>query len=405
VGHVWQDWLVNETAEIPDEPRGHLFVADRLIFDRGELDPLEFLVEVGFLDERDYRDWLAGRRSDLQSALLCDVNEVIRALVQTKAYLLRQGLTATSRAHGDDETTGKRRLGSSPGFVEVCALRWVPVRAQLDLFQDSALALAEQSARTALASHRFDDIETELERVRLLGGDTSAYRRLVTATTERIGDVKEALASLEREIEPLAVRHLAELAREYLAPLWGSLAQRMPADRFDPSAPQLHPSYLLARAGLWQQVVEAIECVPGWQSQPVLLGRLAEAHSRLGHPEASRRLWSRLCWEHPEEAIVLLAQAASDPILSRRWREFTDLDPELPARDFPAWLLIADLRQRELVPPHCAPDDEIGRAYSAIHHLVSRHEDLDARRVVRDYNRHLLEHYLARRHPEGSRRL
>lgn len=393
------------TAETPEELRHQLSIADRLIFDRGELDPLEFLIEGGFLDERDYRDWLAGRRDDLQSALLCDVQDVIRALERTKAYLLRQGLTARSRVNGDDETAGKCRLGSSPDFAEACASRLVPVRAQLDLFQDSALALAEHSARTALAAHRFDDIETRLERVRLLGGDTPAYRRLVKAATERTADVKEALAILERETAPLAVWHLAELAREYLAPLWESLAQRMPAEHFDPSAPQLHRSYPLARAGLWRQVVEAIECVPGWQSHPVLLGRLAEAHSRLGSPEASRRLWSRVCWEHPGEATILLAQAAAGPILSRRWREFTDLDPELPARDFPAWLLIADLRQRELVPPEYAPAGEIGFAYSAMHHLVSRHEDLDARRVVRDYNRHLLEHYLARRHPEGSRRL
>jgi hypothetical protein len=46
----------------------------------------------------------------------------------------------------------------------------------------------------------------------------------------------------------------------------------------------------------------------------------------------------RLCWRFPDEAVNIGNEA--EPQWRRYWQHFLELDPELPSRDFPAWVLI-----------------------------------------------------------------
>lgn len=66
-------------------------VADEIVFKRGEFDPVQFLAAAGLLDDESHRDWLAGRGADLQSRLLCTVDEAVAALDQARSYLRTQG--------------------------------------------------------------------------------------------------------------------------------------------------------------------------------------------------------------------------------------------------------------------------------------------------------------------------
>jgi len=159
----------------------------------------------------------------------------------------------------------------------------------------------------------------------------------------------------------------------------------------------LHASYAHAQAQAWNRVVLAIEVQLDVHPHPLLLVRLAEAYARQSGREAARRLWTRLCWEHPQTAAEILSRAPGDEGIARRWREFTSADAELPPEDFPAWLLIADLAQRSHVPRTLAPATPTGRVYAAVHELVSSNGAMSARAALHALRPELLRIYLDRR--------
>src|SRR5207253_708148 len=126
-----------------------LSTVDRLLLERGELDPLEYLLAIGGVDYADYREWRHRRRPVLQSAL--------------------------------------RR-------------------------------------------HRFDAGSSALERLRELP-DTHVlindYLRRSRAAERCSTEPAARLRELEEDIAPLAASTLAVRARDYLAPLWAELAERL----------------------------------------------------------------------------------------------------------------------------------------------------------------------------------
>src|SRR2546429_8340276 len=67
-----------------------LSTVDRLVLERGELDPLEFLLAMGCLDYADYREWRQRRRRELQAALTIPVEGVTAALAHAQAYAAEQ---------------------------------------------------------------------------------------------------------------------------------------------------------------------------------------------------------------------------------------------------------------------------------------------------------------------------
>src|SRR2546423_15199362 len=89
-----------------------LSTVDRLVLERGELDPLEFLLAMGCLDYADYREWRHRRRRELQSALRIPAEEGTPALAHPQAYPAQQHpriqpRPPTARAHNQ----GPRSIG------------------------------------------------------------------------------------------------------------------------------------------------------------------------------------------------------------------------------------------------------------------------------------------------------
>src|SRR5207237_1075172 len=295
-----------------------LSTVDRLVLERGELDPLEFLLAMGCLDYADYREWRQRRRRELQSALTIPVEEVTAALAHAQAYAAEQHLSIEPcPPTAWDQDQGPLSIGPSP--------------------------------------------------------------------------------TLEEDLVPLAVRTLGARARDYVAPLWAQLAGRLEGRLFTPGWPNLHASYAHAQAQAWNKVALAIEAELDARAHPLLLVRLAEAYARQSRREDARRLWTRLCWEHPQTAAQTLARAPGDEGIAQRWREFISVDVELPPEDFPAWLLIADLAQRSHVPPALAPDTHTGRAYTAVYQLVSTDGEMTARAALHGLRPDLLKIFLDRR--------
>ena len=380
-----------------------LSTVDRLVLERGELDPLEFLLAMGCLDYADYREWRQRRRRELQSALTIPVEEVTAALAHAQAYAAEQHLSIEPcPPTAWDQDQGPLSIGPSKTLVQLCRQRLVRPgdRRQGDLFLDSARTLALEALHRALAEHRFDAARTALERLSELPdtqGLVEDYHCLIRAAGPCSTPPAERLRELEEDLVPLAVRTLGARARDYVAPLWAQLAGRLEGRLFTPGWPNLHASYAHAQAQAWNKVALAIEAELDARAHPLLLVRLAEAYARQSRREDARRLWTRLCWEHPQTAAQTLARAPGDEGIAQRWREFISVDVELPPEDFPAWLLIADLAQRSHVPPALAPDTHTGRAYTAVYQLVSTDGEMTARAALHGLRPDLLKIFLDRR--------
>lgn len=376
---------------------------DRLVLERGELDPLEFMVAMGCLDHADYRQWRHRRRPELQSALTIPIEEVTAALAHAQAYAAEQELTVEfSPPTAWDQEQRPLSIGASKTLTELCSQRLVRPRnrRQADLFQDSARTVALEAVNRALAEHRLVAAHSALERLDELA-DTQRlvqeYHRLIWGVESSSTRPAERFRELEEEVVPLATRLLRARARDFVAPLWAQLAERLEGYPFAPGSPNLHASYAHAQAQAWNRVVLAIEVQLDVHPHPLLLVRLAEAYARQSGREAARRLWTRLCWEHPQTAAEILSRAPGDEGIARRWREFTSADAELPPEDFPAWLLIADLAQRSHVPRTLAPATPTGRLYAAVHELVSSDGAMSARAALHALRPELLRIYLDRR--------
>lgn len=376
-------------------------VVDHLLLEHGELDPFECLLGLGLLHRADYEAWRSARRMYLQSALLVPLQEAVASLEQAQAYARAQGLTAgTGRPAARGAASGDVGIGSSPRLAELCGcvLRRSDERPQTDLFHDSLQTVVLNKLWPALAEHRAEAARAALRRLDEVAPGLPAiedYRRLLRACAPSPAPPPERLHELDTEIAPLAVRRLGPRARGYLSPLWTELAMALAGTAFSAAAPKLHASYAYAQARRWPEAARSVEAEPDWLRHATLVARLAEARARQGRQHAARRLWARLCWDHPKAAAGILAQAPGDPVLARLWGEFLGAEMAFAVRDFPAWLLLADPRQGDFVPADSAPDDTRGRAYAALHRVIASGGDMDARKALHALRPDLLKLYLA----------
>lgn len=216
---------------------------------------------------------------------------------------------------------------------------------QLDLFEHSALTVARNELRRALAAADPAAARGALATLRehaVAGAEIDDYAWLIDALQEDSPDGYTAVGAVERmcaRTEPAAARRLGDQAGTYLRPLWLRLGRAISARPFDPRAPRCHASFALARAGAWEAVVAAVEAEADWTREPALVQRHAEALERLGRTRAALESWTRLCWRFPRAAAEALEASVS---FARAWLAFCDLetDPTLATADFPAWLAL-----------------------------------------------------------------
>ena len=379
-------------------------LVDRLLFEQGQLDPLELLLAAELLAYEDYEAWRLGRRPELETALTLPAADAVALLAEAADYARRQGLeprAVSQRGWAGNEAP--LTVSSDAALSDACAtvLAPPPERQQLDLFHDSGALLTEDALRDALAARRLDEAREQC--ARLLDqaprhDGLQDYLRLIAVLDDAASaeqTPEQRLAELEA-IEALARSRLGHRARDVLAALWAALAERLAARRFDPAAPMLHASRAWARAGRWDAARASIEAEPDWQRHPRLVLDHAEACWHRRDAAAVRRDWMHLCWEHPEAAEdAFAAPGFPDPQLAAFWNAFGDLDEPLDTEDFPAWLLLRD-PAAALVPTDLAPDDDRGETYRLLHRLTSA-DDIEHRRALGDLHPQLLRLYLAQR--------
>lgn len=374
-------------------------ITDRLLLEHGEFDPFEFLLRRGWLDYADFSAWQRGEIESLQDALLTSVGTVIATLEDALRYARAQGL---QRERRPAMSSG---LGRDPHFALLCSslLKRPANRPQGDLFQDSAALFVVDALRSALARHDCAAAESLLTRLqREAPREVPGYAALLAAIADDPAQTPaQRLIQIEQALAPAAQRLLGAAARGYLAPLWVRLAPQLP----DTDDLQWHPSRAWMAAGHWRDAAASITGSPrDWTRQPALIARLALIQARQHRLAESRRLRMRLCWQFPDHAAQALdALAADDPdtALRRRWPEFQLAEPPLPINRLPAWLLLADPRQREWLLPDQPPVTDAGdddqACYRALHRLLETPGDIDARRALKALQPELMQAYLGLR--------
>ena len=270
-----------------------------------------------------------------------------------------------------------------PGLAALLRSIWRPPAEgrQLDLFVDSARALAIQALRDALLARDAALARRELERFARQVGEhrAVAHAEALIAALEAPpvaapADAGERLARLERECLPAASALLGREGREFLAPLWRDCARALEGVPFDPARPELHASHAWARSGDSGAVVRTVRATRGHGANPDLLGILAEAYYALSERLAAIECWFALCRLDPgafERGIR--APGFPDRVLARAWRDAQNsdaLEEDLAPVWFPAWLLIAEPTLARSL-PEAPGNDDPSRASNVLRALQS----------------------------------
>lgn len=190
---------------------------------------------------------------------------------------------------------------------------------------------------------------------------------------------------------------LGPQSHDLLSPFWQRLADTLAGTPFDPERPALHASYAYAHCLDWRRTVAAVEAVPDYAAQPVLLARLGEARYRNGDRHGAIAAWAALCWRFPADAEKTMeGPELPDTRLREAWIRFCDhdLDPPPETNLFPAYLLLTEPELARTLPTELSAGDSVGEnAFRAVHQLLHR-DSMDTRRALHNAGAWLLEAYL-----------
>ncbi|MBF0109618.1 MAG: hypothetical protein HQL76_10620 [Magnetococcales bacterium] len=336
-------------------------VVERLILERGQLDPLLLLRQIGVLSDSGLTAWRQGQVGSLDDVLTGDplwIDGCLRQAARMARILGLKPKTVTS--HGMDSAGIRIDLkvdaGGNPGRMALLTTQYhrpepgVGSR-QMDLFLDNPETGLINDLLHAIARHDLERVRSHSIRLEKWNPENSLLKELrpmMAAIENREAwrdNPQEGYRWLEREIIPHAAGLLGNLEGMFLKPFHQTLDQALTGVPFDPNEPNIHRSWTLERLGDWKSLVECVLLEEGWTRQPVLLTRLAMALHKLRRLEANRQVWIRFFWEFPEIAGRTL-ETRGDKDLLRMWHAFLDRNPA-EKEMFPAWMLLEQPRLAE----------------------------------------------------------
>ena len=126
---------------------------------------------------------------------------------------------------------------------------------------------------------------------------------------------------MEREWIPAASALLGARRRDFLAPLWRDIGQALDPAPFDRGHPERDASRAYREGLNWEHMRRSVLAVAGYDAEPVLLVRLAEAHWSQRDRVKAIESWFTLCRVAPE-AFEQLIEASDFPDWSMHsaWR-------------------------------------------------------------------------------------
>lgn len=386
----------------------------QLVTEQGEYAPLELLLATNRLAWDDYRAWREGRLENLD-AVLADGNRETRGwLEEAQAWADTLGLDAEPTVHHGWESNAGTVLAASADSALNALLntrfRHNREHAQLDLFLDSGQTAAVNellgalTARDAGAAHRALDRLVRIDRDH---GQRFHAARLISALEAPAPEGPrwgaEQLERMEREWVPAATALLGARRRDFLAPLWRGIGLALEPVQFSAGRPDRHASRAFREGLDWERVRRSVLAVPRYETEPVLLARLAEAHWRLRDRAKAMEAWFALCRHSPEEfAILIAATDFPDWALRSAWRAASesDLEPQMTPAWFPAWMLIEEPGLAGVLGLRDTCDDP-SRAFNAVIALLAHPgpdtRGIELRRALQAIHPGLLERFLEKR--------
>ncbi len=378
-------------------------LVDELLMEQGGYDPVALLVAAGWLAYPDYEVWRAAHGCYLEDEVRGDDARLRAMLGQAARYVQALGLQPQPCEYfgWDGSDCSPQRCARDLELNALLRTRYArpETAAQLDLFMDSGGTALANAVTRALARRDPSAARSALHRLRHADPQYPRLGPLEQLVESALGldapvpDPDAELQRLQRQLSPLAEDLLKADARDFLAPFWRRLGGALAGWSFDPGRPQLHASLVAERLGDWQGVVDAVSAESDWRDQPVLLRREARAQGQLGRPWKALSSWALLCWRFPDRTEAIGREAGAE--WHRRWRELGDLEPELSAGDFPAWLLLHYPGLAERLDPevlsHAPP------VFSLVGELLAESAGPRAmvlRRSLKQAHPALFEHYL-----------
>lgn len=154
------------------------------------------------------------------------------------------------------------------------------------------------------------------------------------------------------------------------------------------------------KSGKWASVERCIKNAPDYRRQPALLSRMAEAIWRQQRGAEAADHWFALCWLAPDEFRCLMERGGvPDRTLREGWHSGLDqdLEPEITAAWFPAWMLLYKPEWARMVAPPTGTSIPEA-AFDALLTLTSGDgEDTNARRRLQQLHPGLLACFLSKR--------
>lgn len=402
---------------------------DALLLEQGAFAPLELLLATGRLLYTDYEAWRRGEVGRLDEVLMGRREAVREELEHAAAYALALGLTEQSHelAAVRDASSEARALcvSDDPRLATLLASRYVPAQSvpQMDLFFDNPVAALVNGLAHALAA--WDTVEAAHQLDRLYAKepnhpDLPAFDRLLEALSHRARPIVDCRGELElvTAIAPDAWRLLGARARDLLVPLWRHLAEALRETPYSPQAPMLHASHAWSEAQAWDQVrASVLQESQWWRHSPLAL-RLIQSSVRRRRRAEALSGWFQLCWYAPERVPEAL-EGLKFPDLDALWQRFVETEeetlgaaggqPELPAADFPAWLLLDEPALARRLPAELPIGASVGEEhYRLVQRWIAareaRHavEEITLRKAIKERQPALFEKLLRELKNGGS---
>lgn len=339
-------------------------VVERLVQERGQLDPLVFLQEIGVVSKTGLATWRQGKIATLQEVLQGDPLWIDGCLRQAARMARTLGLTPRTVEVFRMDTHGHRQglqisPTHDPGREALYTTHYQRPKTghggtQMDLFLDTPETILVNDLIQAIANHNAqvaDDLVKRLEENHPHNGTLEELHPLIKVITQKeqwVLTPLEGITFIQEEIVPLAQQTLAALTGRFLKPLYRMFDRALMHHPFDPQHPNAHRSWTLEQLENWKALAECVLLEEGWIQQPVLLQRRAKALFQLKRLDASLQVWVQFFWGFPHHAAQAI-ENQGDKNLKRLWYSFIDRveHRENDAVTFPAWMLIHQPRLAE----------------------------------------------------------
>ncbi|MGH8556397.1 MAG: hypothetical protein ACRESZ_02820 [Methylococcales bacterium] len=383
---------------------------DLILFEEGSFAPITWLLREGYLDYADYLNWRKGEGGFLEDHFKSELEKILASLLWVKHYAAQLKLEPICEplAAINQQPISVCR---SQSREEIFCTTYHPARNRLqrDLLFDSAPAFTAKALVSAIVDRRTGEIPKLLARLEGLAPDKHrAFEGLLAQEKHCMErpDSRGKIDFLLNKLTPSAFQVLGHYAQDYLTPFWQGLCPELVGRPFSAELPEDHLSFTAFKAFQWSDVIAAIEQESGWNTEPDLLFRHAEACFKLNREALGLENWFRLFMLFAKRAEGMVRDT-SHRLLQSDWRNFNQLDPDLETIFFPAWIVLEKPALAKI--PIEAIDQNIGsESLHLIRGLIASSGDrigqpsIDLRARLQELNPNLFVYYMRGRRKRGK---